>query len=68
MDINSIGTKYNELNSELKRTLSTMTYTDRVVTIRSQIKELQNLCPHNNGTYDFSKGLNCPYCGKQFGE
>ena len=66
MDIENIKVKYNALNAELKDALSRMERTDRVFVIRDAIKELQHLCPHNNGHYDFSNTDECPYCGKKF--
>lgn len=66
MDTNLIKSKYNELNTELRRALSGMERTDRIFVIRDQIKELQKLCPHNTGSYDFSNTEECPYCGKKF--
>ena len=66
MDINMVKQKYAELNAELKQALSGMARTDRVFVVRDQIKELQSLCPHNNGNYDFSDTDACPYCGKHF--
>ena len=68
MDINNIKTKYQELNNELKQALSHMERSDRVILIRDAIKDLQKLCPHNNGNYDFSNTEECPYCGKKFGK
>lgn len=66
MDINSIKVKYEALNKDLKQALSRMEKTDRVFIIRDAIKDLQTLCPHNNGHYDFSTDDECPYCGKHF--
>lgn len=66
MDINNIKEKYKSLNQELKQALSRMERTDRVFAIRDAIKDLQSLCPHNNGNYDFSDTDQCPYCGKHF--
>ena len=66
MEVIDIKTRYNELSAELKKELSKMERTDRIFTIRDEIKDLQNLCPHNMGTYDFSKSEECPYCGKRF--
>ena len=66
MDINDIKVKCNELNKELKDALARMERTDRVFIIRDAIKDLQKLCPHNNGNYDFSNTEECPYCGKRF--
>ena len=43
-----------------------MERTDKIFNIRHEIKELQQLCPHNNGNYDFSTEVECPYCGKKF--
>ena len=68
MDINGIKVKYETLNKELKQALSRMEKTDRVFIIREAIKDLQQLCPHNNGHYDFSSTEECPYCGKKFGK
>ena len=68
MDAENIKSKYNELSKELKRALSTMERSDRVFTIRDEIKDLQALCPHNMGSYDFSETDECPYCGKKFKE
>ena len=68
MDIESIRSEYNNLNSKLKKAVSTMELTSTVVTIRDAIHDLQKLCPHNNGQYDFSHEQECPYCGKKFGE
>lgn len=66
MEVNDIKLKYNELSMALKKELSKMERSDRIFTIRNEIKELQNLCPHNIGAYDFSNGDECPYCGKKF--
>ena len=66
MDITNIKAKYESLNQELKQALSRMERTDRVFIIRDAIKDLQKLCPHNNGNYDFSNEDECPYCGKRF--
>ena len=66
MDINSIKVKYDALNKDLKQALSRMEKTDRVFIIRDAIRDLQTLCPHNNGNYDFSNDNECPYCGKHF--
>ena len=66
MDINSIKQEYQALNQELKDALSRMERTDRVFIIRDQLKGLQELCPHSNGSYDFSNVDECPYCGKKF--
>jgi len=66
MGIDNIKEQYHELSKELKKALSTMQRTDRVFAIRDEIKELQNMCPHNNGNYDFSDTDECPYCGKRF--
>lgn len=66
MDINSIKVKYETLNQELKQALARMEKTDRVFIIRDAIKDLQQLCPHSNGNYDFSDTDECPYCGKHF--
>ena len=66
MDINTIKQKYAELNNELRQALGRMEKTDRVFVIRNAIKDLQQLCPHNNGNYDFSDTDECPYCGKHF--
>lgn len=68
MDIANIKVKYETLNQELKQALSRMERSDRVFIIRDAIKDLQKLCPHNNGNYDFSDGEECPYCGKKFGK
>ena len=68
MDITSIKEKHEELNRELRQALSHMEKTDRVFVIRDAIKDLQKLCPHDNGNYDFSNTEECPYCGKHFGE
>lgn len=68
MDINTIKQKYAELNNELRQALGRMEKTDRVFVIRNAIKDLQTLCPHNNGSYDFSDTDECPYCGKHFKE
>lgn len=66
MTNNEVKAKYQELSMELKDALSRMERTDRVFVIRDEIKELQNMCPHSNGNYDFSDQDNCPYCGKKF--
>jgi protein-arginine kinase activator protein McsA len=68
MDINSIKTKYDSLNKELKDVLSRMERTDKVFTIRDAIKDLQKICPHDNGSFDFSTTDYCPYCGRKFGK
>lgn len=66
MTNNEVKSRYQELSLELKDALSRMEYSDRVFLIRDEIKKLQNICPHNNGSYDFSEQENCPYCGKKF--
>ena len=66
MDTNNIKAKYNQLSAELKQALTTMARSDRVFVIRDEIKDLQKLCPHSNGSYDFSEADECPYCGKKF--
>jgi len=68
MDINNIKVEYETLNKELKQAVAKMERTDRVFVIRDAIKDLQKLCPHNNGNYDFSESSECPYCGKKFGK
>lgn len=66
MDINSVKNKYDSLNKELRQALSRMERTDKVLVIREAIKDLQMICPHNNGSFDFSNNDECPYCGKKF--
>ena len=66
MNGEQIQNRYKELNLELKDALSRMEHTDRVFRIRESIKELQSICPHSNGSYDFSNQESCPYCGKKF--
>ena len=66
MNIDDIKTKHTELNEELKKAISTMQLSDKVFIIREAIKDLQNICPHDNGNYDFSNSDECPYCGKHF--
>ena len=61
-----VKSKYQKLSVELKEALSHMERSDRVFIIRDEIKELQGMCPHSNGNYDFSDQENCPYCGKKF--
>ena len=68
MDINSAKDKYDSLNKELRQALSRMERTDKVLIIREAIKDLQTICPHNNGSFDFSNNDECPYCGKKFRE
>lgn len=67
MDIESIKTKHTELNEQLKKAISTMQFSEQVFIIREAIKDLQRICPHNSGNYDFSSTDECPYCGKHFG-
>lgn len=66
METTEIKKRYAELSVELKKELSKMQRTDRVFTIRDEIKALQALCTHNIGNYDFSNTDECPYCGKKF--
>lgn len=66
MDIEKIKLQYTELNQELKRALARMDRSDRVFIIKDAIKNLQQMCPHGSGTYDFSDSKECPYCGKKF--
>ena len=66
MDIDEIRIKYENLNNDLRRALSSMEKSDKVFMIRNMIKDLQLLCPHNNGSFDFSDTERCPYCGKKF--
>lgn len=66
MDIDKIKNEYQTLRQELQKAVSRMERTDKVFAIRDAIKDLQKLCPHNNGNYDFSNTEECPYCGKKF--
>ena len=66
MDINSIKVQYESLNKDLKNALARMEKTDKVFIIREAMKDLQAICPHNNGNYDFSETDECPYCGRKF--
>lgn len=66
MTNNEVKAKYQQLSVDLKDALSHMERSDRVFLIRNEIKQLQEICPHSNGTYDFSDQVNCPYCGKKF--
>jgi len=66
MNENDIYAQYQKLSEELRSALATMERKDRVFVIRDEIKELQNMCPHNSGSYDFSDQGQCPYCGKKF--
>lgn len=66
MSTDNIHVRYQQLAEELRTALSTMTLSDKVYNIRDEIKGLQELCPHNNGSFDFSATDNCPYCGKKF--
>ena len=66
MNINDIKVRYSNLAMELKDALSRMEKTDKVIMIKDAIKELQNICPHNNGSFDFSDTDECPYCGRKF--
>ena len=66
MTNNEVKAKYQQLSADLKDALSHMERSDRVFLIRDEIKQLQAICPHSNGTYDFSDQANCPYCGKKF--
>ena len=68
MEIEKIAVQYKDLNNELKQALSKMEKSDKVFVIRNAIKDLQQLCPHNNGSFDFSDTNECPYCGKKFGK
>ena len=68
MNTDNIQEKYRQLSAELKQALSVMQRSDRVFVIRDEIKDLQKLCPHTNGAYDFSNADACPYCGKKFKE
>lgn len=66
MEATDIKSKYDNLSAALKHELSKMERSDRVFKIRDEIKALQNICPHNMGSYDFSNIEECPYCGKKF--
>ena len=66
MEVTDIKERYIELSAELKKELAKMERSDRVFTIRDEIKDLQSLCSHNIGNYDFSQSEECPYCGKKF--
>ena len=66
MEATEVKRRYNELSAELKKELGKMERSDRVFIIRDEIKNLQQLCPHNTGNYDFSQADECPYCGKKF--
>ena len=66
MDIENIKVRYDDLKTQLKQAVARMERTDKVFAIREAIKELQTLCPHGNGSFDFSDADECPYCGKKF--
>ena len=66
MDIEQIGKKYQQLNDELKKALSSMERSDKVFIIHNMMEDLQHECPHNNGNFDFSTTERCPYCGTRF--
>ena len=66
MDIKEIQARYNNLNHDLRAALSTMEKSDSIFVIRQQIKELQALCPHDDGSFDFTTKSSCPFCGKHF--
>ena len=66
MDINSIKVQYENLNKDLKQALARMERTDKVFVIKEAIHDLQQLCPHDNGSFDFSTTEYCPYCGRKF--
>ena len=66
MEATEVKKRYNELSAELKKALGKMERSDKIITIRDEIKNLQQLCPHNMGNYDFSQSEECPYCGKKF--
>ena len=68
MEVTDIKKRYAELSTELKKEVCKMQRSDRVFTIRDEIKALQALCPHDTGSYDFSQADECPYCGKKFKE
>ena len=61
MGIDNIQLRYKELSTDLKKELSRMERTDKIFVIRHEIKELQKICPHSNGNYDFSDTEECPY-------
>ena len=66
MDIENIHDRYQILSSDLKQALSTMELSERIHHIRQEIHDLQILCPHNAGSFDYSQTDRCPYCGKNF--
>ena len=66
MDMDKIKTEYQNLNRDLHQALSRMERSDKVFTIREAIKDLQRMCPHDNGSFDFSTTEECPYCGRKF--
>lgn len=66
MDINKIKVEYQTLNTELKQALARMERSDKVFVIREAIQDLQHMCPHDNGSFDFTTTDYCPYCGKRF--
>lgn len=66
MNEEQIQSKYQELSQQLRDALATMEYSDKVIVIRDEIKELQNICPHVNKNYALNH--KCPYCGKKIGE
>jgi len=66
MIIDNIKEQYNQLSLQLRKALSTMERSDDVSTIREKIKNLQEICPHSDGTFDYSNQDVCPYCGRKF--
>lgn len=68
IDIDTIISRYEHLNSELRIALSTMEKSDRVKEIRDAIHENQAACPHASAKYNWTMADNrCPYCGFDFG-
>lgn len=68
MNCQDIHEQYKDLQTQLVDALSRMELTDKVICIRGEIIKLQNICPHDNGTYSFTNDAQCPYCGKKFKE
>ena len=64
--IDDIIFEYNNLEKELRLSLSTMERKSKIYEIKQSIFNLQRKCPHYDETHEFDLiDGKCVYCGKQ---
>lgn len=65
MNIDEIMQKSAALHAQLRVALSTMDKKDTIFQLHTELKQLQDECPHYSAKYNYTMADNkCPYCGK----